>query len=586
MFRKSVENASRFSDSESLGTESIILLRGEAVDLVVHNPEFVGRWISLFRQCGFATVFQHPDFVCAWYSTYRRDWEPVILYSREPSGEFVGLWLLAWKEERRILVHAGDQQAEYHTWLARAGSGARFLEHAWMELRRTFSLQFLKFQYLPSPHLADLLRATFNRVAISKHARPLMRLDPESIRASFAKKSNKSRFNRLRRMGELEFRRVVDIREFDSVMDELIDFYDLRQGATHGSTPFRDDALKRDFHRALFITASDCVIFAVTYLAGRPIAAYWGLSREGQTHLGMLIHSPFVAEHSPGKLHLMQLGEYLSGRGITVVDLTPGGDVWKERFANDHNEVASAFLYASDWRWWGDKVHNSIISAMRRGLSKLGITPNYLRSSLCRLHPVTVIAMLRNSCIWTWSKRELRVYRADFALAQHCVNDPRVRCNSLSDLMLFRSAKGTESRARFLSVALARLEKGDAVWTIRMEGSLAHCAWTAAQSESRMAEVDHNFTFPSGSFTVYGFWTAPTFRGRGLCRAALGHILRAKLSEEGSGFAYVFVTTDNGASRYIIEGMGFAYHGSLHWRRRFGRLVKWADSRLSAGKHA
>ena len=64
-------------------------------------------------------------------------------------------------------------------------------------------------------------------------------------------------------------------------------------------------------------------------------------------HLGILTHSPMLARHSPGKLHLLRLAEHLLGEGTDVLDLTPGRDPWKERFANEHDNVAEVVFHSS-----------------------------------------------------------------------------------------------------------------------------------------------------------------------------------------------------------------------------------------------
>ena len=76
----------------------------------------------------------------------------------------------------------------------------------------------------------------------------------------------------------------------------------------------------------LFAVAPDETHVTVTYLDGRPIAALWGTVSGNTVHLGMLSHSPVLAEHSPGKLHVMQLSDYLFTEGKDALDLTPGGD--------------------------------------------------------------------------------------------------------------------------------------------------------------------------------------------------------------------------------------------------------------------
>jgi CelD/BcsL family acetyltransferase involved in cellulose biosynthesis len=558
-------------------TPSAIMLRGAEADAALHDPDFIARWQALLPRCPYATVFQRPEFVRPWYSTYRREWEPILLVAREASGDLAGFWPLAWNEDRQALTHAGAHQAEYHAWLAAAGREASFLEGAWGQLRRNLPFTRLSFDYLPNTGLADLLRATLGTVAIRRQRRPLLKLDPAAIQASFSKKSNKSRFNRLKRLGTLEFRRVVDLDEFERVFDELIDFYDFRQGATYRVTPFRKDLLKRHFHLRLFTAAPERVLLTVTYLAGRPIAAYWGLASEEQTHLGMLIHSPFLAEHSPGKVHLMQLSEYLLQLGMRRIDLTPGGDAWKERFANEHDEVASAVLHVSRWQWRIAASRALAIRGAKRILPITGVTPHRARSALIQLRRATPFALLRRARTWIWDRRAIRVYRADRPLALRHDEDPRVRRNSLADLMLFQASDSSPTRDEFLSAALTRLEQGESAWTVRLEGRLAHCGWTAAVSEWRMMEGDQVLRLPPGSVVLHDVYSASEPGTQNSYGIAIGHMLRAAFADETRCQAYVLLPAEDRSSRRAIEAMGLRHEGSFYWQRRLGRVSQWVD---------
>ena len=564
-----------------MGAAPVTVLRGTEANAAIHNADFISQWVTLVQGCPYATAFQRPEFVRPWYSIYRREWEPIVVVARNELEQITGLWLLAWNEERRALVHAGAHQAEYHTWLARPGSEEPFLEGAWMALKRTFSFKHLSFEYLPHAYLAELLKTTFGRARVWKGRRPLWRLDPEAIRSSFAKKSNKSRFNRLGRLGSLEFRRISDRGELERVIDDLIDFYDFRQGAVHSVMPFRRDALKRDFHLALATTAPESIILTVTYLAKRPIAAYWGLASGGQTHLGMLIHSPFVASHSPGKLHLMQLSEYLSRNGVTLIDLTPGKDSWKERFANDHDDVASAVLHASVWYWWRDKIRAHVSRAIGWLLRMVGATPKGAQAALVRIRRSTFRGLVHSGRKWISESREFRVYRAEHALAMKYVRDPRVQRNELADLMLLESTEPGQKQYAFLSTALARLEQGESVSTIRLHDRLAHYGWTTAQREVFMTEVDQALCLPPCSLLLYDFYSAANGEERELRGAALAHMVRAAFDDENVRYVYICVSAADDPSRHIIEAMGIGYQGSFHWKRRFGRVKKWADVGLT-----
>ncbi len=565
------------------------LISGHPALTVLLDHQFLELWRTLYKKCPHATAFQAPAFVCAWYETYCSHWQPVVVQSKNSNGDLIGLWLLAYDPATNTLAHAGTHQAEYHVWLALPGEDALFLSAAWAELKRCFNFSSLQFKYLPAGSAGDILRTVpgmHNSVIFRRHSRPLLILDPDDVKATFAKKSNKSRFNRLKKLGKLDFRRLTESTDLEVVFDDLIAFYDLRQGAVNHSSPFRQDPQKRRFHSHLFATVPDEAYVTVTYLDERPIAAFWGAVSGETVHLGMLVYSPFLAEHSPGKLHIMQLSEHLLNGGKHVLDLTPGGDPWKERFANQHDEVAEAIVYRSEWARKLADTLDALLQWGKRGLALVEPLAN-VRSMLAMLRRARPSSVIRKISTLAHLDREFRVYRGDRTLAEGYARDARVRCNSISNLLSFEPGEPWQDRDTFLSNALARLERGEFAYSVCIDNHLAHCGWMVVnQTESYMTEVQQSMTFPPGSVAFYDFYSHPDFRGRGLYRATIAHMLCEAFAREGTEYAYISVLADNLPSRHVIETMGFQYQGSFFWKRRFGVEKKWASPVLAQSEAA
>jgi len=362
------------------GLPELSLLRGPAAKAALADPALLVQWKTLWASSPSATAFQAPGFVCAWYKAYVGVWEPVLVVSRSASGQLLGLWSLAWEQRSGMLAHAGAHQAEYHCWLALPGEAARFVAAGWRMLCAALPVANLRFRYLPGQDLLQTVDADpwlHERLRWRAVPRPLMRLDTEEIRKSMAKKSNKSRLNRLKRLGALEFKQVVDSAELERLLPTLTTSYDFRQGAVNQTSPFREDERKLDFHRNLFAAGAPSCHLTLTCLDQTPIAAFWGAVSGHMLHLGMLIHSPLLAEHSPGKLHLQHLAEALLGSGIDTIDLTPGGDAWKERFANAHDEVCEMYLFAQPGQAQAQDRRARIEVAVKAGLASLSLQPAF-----------------------------------------------------------------------------------------------------------------------------------------------------------------------------------------------------------------
>lgn len=581
LVRNSTELRTELPPPEPMLDTRIDVLIGEQAFETLRDHRFLRSWLALHESCAHASAFQSPGFVCTWYEAYRAKWEPVVVRAVDVNKELVGLWLLARTLGTNELAHAGSHQAEYHTWIASPGRDAWFVTGAWTQLRRQVAFASLRFKYLPSIDLARMLESLPGlgpRAIVRVRSRPLMCLDPAEVRATSAKKSNKSRFNRIRKLGKFEFRRVTDRAEVEKVFDELVACYDLRQGAIHQVCPFREDVHKRRFYSEYFAAAPDEVCFTVSYLDERPVAAFWGAVGGTTVHLGMLIHSPMLAEHSPGKLHIMQLCEHLLADRKCALDLTPGGDPWKERFATSHDEVADVIIHGTVGARKRAEALEAVIQWGKERLAKVDITPDKARSALRRLRRARPSALARRVWQWTCVHREFRVYRSERTLADGCAYDVRVSCNSLSDLLAFEPGESWQSRDAFLSSALARLEQGESVYTVNVDNRLAHCGWMAMnQKESHMSEIQQSMNFPEGSVALYDFYSNPDFRGRGFYRATLRHMLRRAFDVETTRFAYISALADNLPSRHVIEEIGFGYVGSFFLERRLGVEKKWAS---------
>jgi len=555
----------------------IQFLEGEAVALLLSDPQFIASWHQLRADVAATTGFQSPGFVLAWYQSYGAEWSPVLVRQHADDGALLAVWPLAYHVESGVLTHAGQHQAEYHGWLALPAVEKSFVAAAWACLLEKIPFRSLRFKYLPAQASVQLLKevAGADHVEARLCPRPLMTLDAAQIQASFAKKSNKSRFNRLKKLGALEFRRVRDGAELDRVFDEIIRFYDFRQAAINQTAPFREDEHKRPFHRALFEAAGEELCVTVTYLNERPIAAFWGVMSGKAVHLGMLASSPFLAEHSPGKLHLMQLSDYLVQQGIEVLDLTPGGDPWKERFANSHDEVFDLTLYRSAGQRKKEAMKASLLAQAKASLGRIGVTPAQMRGFVATLKRVNPGAVMRKLQGLRGFTREYRVYRMERGMAANWQADARVHQNDIDGLLCFEPGETWQSRDDYLSSALERLEAGNRAYTICQDGQLAHSGWMAAQTQSNMTEVKQSITLPEGSVTLYDFYSDPAWRGRGFYRITLERMLRDAFADPAIQYAYIMVLADNTPSRRVIEKLGFAYQASYFLEKRGGKERTW-----------
>jgi len=365
-----------------LRANAVAIRVGEKAWGLLTSPGFLLDWKELEAACPWATPYQSSHFVLTWMRHYRARFAPVVVTLRSPEGGLSGLLVLAASLESDQLVVAGGHQAEYQAWLATPQCRGEFISRAISALDEVLPGHDLSFKYLPRAlGTQDLLELPLvgERAGLVTHARPLMRLDEAEVRESLRKKSNRSRWARLQRLGPLAFTRITDPQDFADVFDDVIATYDARQCEMKGVQPFAQDPSKKAFHLDLMRGCPEFLHVTVTTLSGRVIAAHIGVAGRAEVHLSILCHSEMHASHSPGKLHLLRLGEQLLLEGRSVLDLTPGGDSWKERFANAHDEVQTLTIFRSPAARRVRLVQLEALRLLKRAIRVLGISPREVR---------------------------------------------------------------------------------------------------------------------------------------------------------------------------------------------------------------
>ena len=555
----------------------IRIIEGADADTALADARFLAEWSALVRGCPWATGFQAPGFVLAWYQAYRQGVRPLIVAGTSSADSVCALLMLAVAADGTI-VSAGGRQAEYQSWVTASGIEATFAKEALLALRSRIGNGVLRLQYLPPDLPVDVLTdGSLPFCVVEDVRRPLMALSGDDIEQSWRKKSNKSRLNRLAKQGELTFDHVLSPEILRDALDEIATMYDVRQASISGTLPFYDDPQKADFHLRLMETPG---LLHVTMLrvGGTLVSAHIGVASGQMAHIGILAHSPFFARHSPGKLHVMFLARQLASEGVTMLDLTPGADVWKERSATSYDVVKRLTVFATEAdRRQQDRRHR-LKARIKAAATTAGISPKGaagLVEAVRKKSPSEVLRSVGNRAKAVLPHTvELRAYAMELPL-HSAYESGSARRDTIADLLRFQEQAETPSRQEFYRTALARLEQGHHCYTVVEQGRLVHWGWLAeGQDRGFLEEVHQPFTYPSGSVALYDFYTDPAFRGRGLYTASIGQMLN-DASAAGHQRAWIFVTADNRASRSVVEKARLAYVLSLFERITLGRSTKW-----------
>lgn len=552
--------------------ENLRVLEDEQAARRLADSEFEREWEELWRACPWATAAQDPRFVRTWYACYSASYRPLVLTRRAAGTGLDGLMLLAEHRVSGRLTFAGAEQAEYHVWLARAGDDT-FVVQALDALKHR-GHPSLTFLFLPPRAPTHWLEGRWSRCShLRKARRPLMEIgDGSGVRDSLKKKSNRSRLNQLKRMGDFEFLQLRSAEQLDEHLSEIAAFTDLRQGAVNGSFPFLLDGAKRPFFRAL-ANYPGLTHATVTLVGGRVAAAHVGFENRGEVILGLIAHSPFVAQQSPGKLHLLHLGLLLAEQGISALDLTPGGDAYKERFATraDHAHVLTVFLNRRALVW--HHVRRRLTSVVKTTLARVGVEVESVERAARRAvqglcHPVTAVGdASRIARRWLWSRSEMHLYRLDRSSDLSANSEgASINRNSIEDLLAYRGSGRSGDRQEFCMSAMRRLESGEHVFTETRE-VLTRCLWASEDAnEAVHREMGESFGLAERSWLLSGFYADSRASSQSSWLAFLAGVLRCLERGEERRPVYVVVPSEHIDLRRDLEALRFQRVSTV-WRR-------------------
>jgi len=332
--------------------------------------------------------------------------------------------------------------------------------------------------------------------------------------------------------------------------------YDFRQAALYRSMPFTDDPAKKTFYIGLHEKG---MLHVSILRVGQAIAAsHIGLlTRAGAVHLGINTHDPAFAAHSPGNLLLAMLGVHLAEEQIPWLDLTPGGDRYKEHFATDHDVVFGLTVYANRVRRWRNETVLAASGYVKNKLQNAGVRPAGIMAAIQKLrHPgasglKALHAALRRSALI-----QPGIFRHGGNGPPAVANALPISRNRLRDVMKFDALGSSFKYREFLSTAMQRMERSCDVYSHVQDGKLQICCW--AQAGSSFAEtVDSNLDAASDAIVLSDLYVHRDLKKDGLIRDFLLQMV-SDLRRRKSNVSVIYRGVLDGALRTVMEKCGFS----------------------------
>lgn len=557
---------------------SLQILFAEDATAWLELPPNIAAWDQLYRDCPWRFPTLKADFYRLWLRHYGEDWRPLLVIGSDASGTLQALFPLAVRGT--LVTGAGSHQAEYQGWLSNEDDADAFLREALRDIQTHFPSHRIRLRYLAPAIPSRAIAAACNdyrRAVLTQYPRPLLDLDRVSIEKSLRKKSTRSKLNRLRRKGEVDFRRLTDIAQIREHLNSIIAMYDLRQGAANNTCPFLEDPHKKAFMLDWAAqSADDELHISCMTLNGQAIAAHIGVNGDAETQLAILAYSPLYGACSPGKLQVYQTARMLLEEGRRCLDLTPGGDPWKERFANAHDQVSTLDVYPSNAQAMRIRLTERLHGYARAFLRGVGISPARLKA-LLRLSRRTTAGGFSGTFLPM--RTEYVLYRVILGDQHAASPEGQVGINSLEHLTRCDPASPGAERQPFLAGALARLEAGDRVYTIADSDRLLCSAWLSGPHMKRfLAPVAQDIHFSTPSLLIDDLYFHPDTAKAADIKILLRRIL-SDLKEDGVQAAYLTVGKADMDNAWI-KTLGFEPVGSAYLVRHLWRTRCWQDIHL------
>ena len=95
--------------------------------------------------------------------------------------------------------------------------------------------------------------------------------------------------------------------------------------------------------------------------------------------MGVFTHDPIEAKNSPGFLFIIKLAELLKEEGFKYLDLTPGGDLYKEEFSNMRQKLYRPTFYFNKKENFLFQFENLIKNIVKKLISQFFKPENILK---------------------------------------------------------------------------------------------------------------------------------------------------------------------------------------------------------------
>jgi len=488
----------------------------------LNDVKFISEWKSLSQQSSDFSLIQEYGFAYSWYTAYKNTYDPILVLAYNHQNKLVGILPLAQHQQRKSLSHAGDDQAEYAGWVCQQGLKAEFLTRSLIALKKEFNLHKWQWGWLPPQASTEWLSSKELKeqgitANISTYESPLYDLsDPARIRKVRKGGSIKSNFNRLKRTGDLRIERITDMAVAKEIFIDLKKKANFRNLAVYNNFPFEDDKNKEQWHLD-HLNSGEGVHFTVLWHGDELLACNFGFCTDDTVMMGLVAYNPVQGSRSPGSVFLIMLIEFLMEEGFHYLDLTPGGDPYKERFCNRHQTLHKVVFCFSKTCKISDDVANYVKNKIKQKYSYRDLVQ--IKSSL-----ETKLKQFINK-----PKQLLHpegaLFRCDANISP--TQTLELRTQQYDDLLLYKPQRGDKSHKDIVFSALRNFEREDRLYSLLKDGELVLFVWVSTSGRKHWNETINQLSnITQNKALLYDFYCHNTRDNEALVTNFLQSVIR------------------------------------------------------------
>ncbi len=476
-----------------------ILHRDESLK-IIKDADFTAAWQLLANESKEFTLIQEPDLVVSWYQAYQDQYNPLMVIARDDNDKVVGILPLAVSLDDGGISHAGHGQAEYNGWIAKTDIEEEFLVESLILLKQECKLSKWDWGWLP-PHAntnwlqSSRLKEQGIFVNLGYCELPVYDLsDTDRIAKIKKSKSTKSKINRLKRGGDLRIERITDSNRAKEVFGDLKKISNFRNLAVYDNMPFvGENSNKEQWHLSHLDgfdgKGSDSVHFTVLWQGDDFLACNYGFCSDDTVIIGLFTYNPVQGAHSPGNVFLIELIEFITNEGFKTLDLSPGGDPYKERFCNSHITLSKPVFSFS-------KVAKIKTDAITFVKNKVKEKYSYRDIVAFKTNLKKKVNELKKN---TNNEYEL----LKLAPIDKSVDAVEVACQKFEDLLLYKESNGYKKQSEVVFSSLKNFERGDFLYTVVQNNELVFYSWISLSGKKHWNSHLNELTTTTGDNILF-----------------------------------------------------------------------------------